>query len=52
MNDNNEKKSNHDKLSLWNLKLPQGLKDLSIPQCEAISDEIREILVDTVSKTG
>ena len=52
MNDNNENKSNHDKLSLWNLKLPQGLKALSIPQCEAISDEIREILVDTVSKTG
>lgn len=52
MDENNKLKLNKEKLSLWNLKLPQGLKVLSITQCETLSEEIRNILIDTVSKTG
>lgn len=40
------------KVSLKDLKLPQGLKSLSIKQCELLCEEIRGILVETVSKTG
>ncbi len=45
-------RSNQKNLSLWDLKLPQDLKTLSIPQCEALTEEIRSILIDTVSKNG
>ena len=37
---------------LAQLNLPQDLKKLSISQCEALCQEIRSLLIDTVSKTG
>lgn len=45
-------KSNTAEISLWDLPLPKGLKALSLEQCDTIAQEIREILIDTVSKTG
>lgn len=40
------------KISLRDISLPSGLKSLTLTQCENLSQEIREILIDTVAKTG
>ncbi|MBR6102774.1 MAG: 1-deoxy-D-xylulose-5-phosphate synthase [Ruminococcus sp.] len=37
---------------LRKMKLPRDLKKLDYKQCEALCSEIRQILIDTVSKTG
>lgn len=37
---------------LHKMRLPKDLKKLDTKQCEAVCSEIRQILVDTVSKTG
>ena len=37
---------------LRKMKLPKDLKKLDAKQCEALCSEIRQILIDTVSKTG
>ena len=37
---------------LSDLRLPDDLRRLSIPQCTALCDEIRQLLIDTVLKTG
>ncbi|MBR6045798.1 MAG: 1-deoxy-D-xylulose-5-phosphate synthase [Ruminococcus sp.] len=37
---------------LKKMKLPRDLKKLDTKQCEALCSEIRQILIDTVSKTG
>lgn len=47
-----DKRKRIKKLSLKELKLPQGLKSLSVKQCECLCEEIRRILVETVSKNG
>ena len=52
MSDNKPIQIRNKKISLWNLKLPTGLKALTLSQCNVLSEEIREILIDTVSKTG
>lgn len=39
-------------IALRDLTLPSQLKDLSIPQCTALCSEIREILIDTVTRNG
>lgn len=43
---------NENPLSLWTLKLPEGLKQLSIAQCTTLCKQVRDILIDTVSKRG
>ncbi len=40
------------RVSLSELKLPQDLKKLSLSQCGRLCGEIRNLLVNTVSKTG
>ncbi|MBR1749590.1 MAG: 1-deoxy-D-xylulose-5-phosphate synthase [Ruminococcus sp.] len=40
------------KYKLSRLDLPKGLKKLSISECNELCSEIREILINTVSKTG
>ena len=40
------------RVSLSELKLPQDLKKLSLSQCSRLCGEIRNLLVNTVSKTG
>ncbi len=37
---------------LEQLNLPQDLKKLTVPQCEQLCQEIRSLLIDTVSKNG
>lgn len=39
-------------IALQDLILPSQLKELSIPQCTALCSEIREILIDTVTRNG
>lgn len=39
-------------IPLRNLKLPTQLKELNTAQCTALCAEIREILIDTVTRTG
>lgn len=39
-------------ISLKNMKLPQDVKKLTYPQCDELCNEIRAILIDTVSKNG
>lgn len=39
-------------IALRDLTLPSQLKNLSIPQCTALCSEIREILIDTVTRNG
>lgn len=43
---------NKDSVNIYDLRLPRDLKKLTIPQCEELCEQIREILVDTVSKNG
>lgn len=38
--------------ALSDLKLPEDLRKLSIPQCTALCDELRQLLISTVLKTG
>lgn len=40
------------KISLRELELPSDLKHLNLPQCTALCDEIRGMLIQTVLKTG
>ena len=40
------------KTDLKSLKLPQDLKKLSVEECEGLCEDIRKILISTVSKTG
>ena len=40
------------KVSLSSLKLPDDLKNLSLKQCVGLCAEIRNLLIDTVSKNG
>lgn len=40
------------KVSLRELRLPSDLKHLTLPQCTALCDEIRGMLIRTVLKTG
>lgn len=37
---------------LERLHSPKDLKGLSLEQCESLCEEIRSLLVETVSKTG
>lgn len=37
---------------LEQLHSPKDLKELTLPQCEALCEEIRSLLIETVSKTG
>ncbi|HOV41694.1 MAG TPA: 1-deoxy-D-xylulose-5-phosphate synthase N-terminal domain-containing protein, partial [Oscillospiraceae bacterium] len=39
-------------VSIYDLKLPEELKLLSFSQCENLCTQIRNILIETVSKTG
>ncbi|MCX7658373.1 MAG: 1-deoxy-D-xylulose-5-phosphate synthase, partial [Oscillospiraceae bacterium] len=39
-------------VSIYDLKLPEELKLLSFSQCENLCAQIRNILIETVSKTG
>lgn len=43
---------NNGKIVLSELKLPEDLKKLSLRQCSFLCSEIRNMLVNTVSKTG
>ncbi|MDE7363664.1 MAG: 1-deoxy-D-xylulose-5-phosphate synthase [Ruminococcus sp.] len=43
---------NGNRVSLSELNLPEDLKKLSVNQCRYICNEIRGILINTVSKTG
>lgn len=43
---------NDGKIALSELELPEDLKKLSLRQCRFLCSEIRNLLVDTVSKTG
>ncbi|MEG0615307.1 MAG: 1-deoxy-D-xylulose-5-phosphate synthase N-terminal domain-containing protein, partial [Oscillospiraceae bacterium] len=52
MQENNLPNDNTEKINLWNLRLPEGLKALSYRQCGQICTQIRNILVNTVSKNG
>ena len=38
--------------ALKDLRLPEDLSALNIPQCTALCDEIRQLLIETVLKTG
>ena len=38
--------------ALSDLNLPEDLRKLSIPQCTALCDELRQLLISTVLKTG
>lgn len=38
--------------ALSDLKLPDDLRKLNIPQCTALCDELRQLLIETVLKTG
>ena len=40
------------KIDLKSLRLPQDLKRLTVEECEGLCDDIRKILISTVSKTG
>ena len=42
----------NDRVHLKDLKLPQELATLSIPQCEQLCREIRKIIISTVLKNG
>ena len=42
----------HKAVTLSELKLPEELSELSVPQCYALCDEIRNLLIRTVLKTG
>lgn len=42
----------NDRGFLGTLKLPEDLKKLKISECNALAQEMREVLVKTVSKTG
>ena len=37
---------------LGNLQLPEGLKELSYQELEAVAAEIRELLISTIARTG
>lgn len=37
---------------LRNMKLPDDLQKLTLPQCEALCEKIRKLLIDTVLQTG
>ena len=37
---------------LHKMRLPKDLKKLDKKQCEAVCSQIRQLLIDTVSKTG
>ena len=39
-------------VNLYKLKLPEDLKGLSIVQCEQLCEQIRGLLIDTVSRNG
>ena len=39
-------------VSLRELELPSDLKNLTLPQCNALCEEIRGMLIDTVLQTG
>ena len=42
----------HKAVTLSELKLPEELSELSVPQCTALCDEIRNLLIRTVLNTG
>ncbi len=42
----------NDRVHLKDLKLPQELATLSVPQCEQLCREIRKIIINTVLKNG
>lgn len=48
----NEVINDTSRVSLADLELPAGLKDLSLQQCKYLCSEIRTLLISTVSKTG
>jgi len=41
-----------DKISLAELSLPEDLKKLSLKQCESMCEEIRDMLISTISNNG
>jgi 1-deoxy-D-xylulose-5-phosphate synthase len=43
---------NNSTVRLSELKLPEDLKKLTVPQCKALCREIRSILINTVSENG
>lgn len=43
---------NKNEIDIKSLNLPYDLKRLSLEQCEYLTDEIRDILVSTISKNG
>lgn len=45
----NNKKQN---CKIWDMKLPQDIRDLNYIECSELCEEIRQILIDTVSKNG
>ena len=48
----NELINNGSKVSLSDLHLPEDLRKLTLPQCKGLCVEIRNLLINTVSKTG
>ncbi len=48
----NEYLNDGSRVSLSDLNLPEDLKKLSLMQCRYLCSEIRNLLIDTVSKTG
>lgn len=48
----NEYLNDGKRVSLSELTLPENLKNLSLMQCRYLCSEIRNLLIDTVSKTG